>query len=162
MKHKSKMKVNENLLWLCVIFAKFGSTLCLSYPPIHHKWTRSEKMDPNNLLQMQWHLRDKEIVFKVTVNSRGFVAIGFQYQNPKIQGFDMAIAWVNDGTGKANILVRFSFLSVQNSFLPTFGKRTKTIAMISLFLPNNHKLSIQIYNKSIQEILFRNLVNFRM
>lgn len=69
-----------------------------------------EKMDPNGMLQMQWHLRDKEIVFKATVNSRGFIAIGFLYQNPKFSGFDMALAWVHDRTGKANILVRFRLL----------------------------------------------------
>lgn len=56
---------------------------------------------------MEWYLRDKEIVFNVTVNNRGFVAIGFLYQNPKISGFDMALAWIDDRTAKANILVGF-------------------------------------------------------
>lgn len=102
------MMFNKSALLLFVLLAKIGSMLCSSYPPLHHNWTRSEKMDPNGILQMQWHLRDKEIVFRVTVNSRGFVAIGFLYPNPKISGFDMALAWVHDRTGKANILVRFS------------------------------------------------------
>lgn len=77
-----------------------------SYPEIHHQnWTRSEKLDPNGILNLQWYLRNNEIVFQVTLNSRGFVAIGFQYQNPRIKGFDVVFAWVNDKTGKANILV---------------------------------------------------------
>lgn len=81
------------------------------HPPLHHNWTRTEKMDPNGILQFQWHLREKEIVFKVTVNSRGFIAIGFLYQNPKYSGFDMALAWIHDRTGKANILVGFFFIA---------------------------------------------------
>lgn len=93
------------MLWLFLVFAKIVSISSLPNPPLHHNWTRSEKMDPNGILQFQWHLRDKEIIFKVTVNSRGFIAIGFLYQNPKFSGFDMALAWIHDRTGKANILV---------------------------------------------------------
>ena len=84
--------------------------LCSSsiYPEIHHRnWTRSEKLDENGILNLKWHLRNNEIVFQVILNSRGFVAIGFPYQNPRIKGFDVVFAWVNDKTGKANILVRF-------------------------------------------------------
>jgi hypothetical protein len=100
-------KIAQNVLpWLCLVLV--GGASALVHPPIHHNWTRTEKMDPNGLLQFEWHLRDKEIVFKVTVNSRGFVAIGFLYPNPKISGFDMALAWIHDRTGKANILVSFS------------------------------------------------------
>jgi hypothetical protein len=99
-------KIKQNVLWLCLMLANFASALSSPmHPPVHHNWTRIEKMDPNGLLQFQWHLRDKEIVFKVTVNSRGFIAIGFLYPNPKISGFDMALAWIHDRTGKANILV---------------------------------------------------------
>lgn len=102
------MKIKEIVLWLCLVVAKVSIAIGSSvHPPLHHNWTRSEKMDPNGILQFQWHLRDKEIVFKVTMNSRGFVAIGFLYQNPKFSGFDMALAWIHDRTGKANILVGF-------------------------------------------------------
>lgn len=103
------MKVEKSVLWLCLLLAKIFCAKCS--PPLHHNWTRSEKMDSNGILQMQWHLRDKEIVFRVTVNSRGFVALGFLYQNPKISGFDMALAWIHDRTGKANILVGFFFFA---------------------------------------------------
>lgn len=106
------MKFETSVLWLLLIFAKLNSLLCSSvHPTLNHNWTRSEKMDSNGILQIQWHLRDKEIVFKVTVNSRGFIAIGFLYQNPKYSGFDMALAWIHDRTGKANILVGFFFFN---------------------------------------------------
>jgi hypothetical protein len=99
------IKIAQNVLWLCLLALVGCAYSALVHPPVHHNWTRTEKMDPNGLLQFEWHLRDKEIVFKVTVNSRGFVAIGFLYPNPKISGFDMALAWIHDRTGKANILV---------------------------------------------------------
>lgn len=103
-----RAEARSSVVWLLCLMslAKVSSTLCS--PPLHHNWTRLEKMDPNGILQMQWHLRDKEIVFRVTVNSRGFIAIGFLYQ--KFTGFDMALAWIHDRTGKANILVSFLFL----------------------------------------------------
>jgi hypothetical protein len=102
------MKWKKSVLWFCLAFAEFCMTITSSLnPPINHTWTRVEKMDPNGILQMEWYLRDKEIVFNVTVNNRGFVAIGFLYQNPKISGFDMALAWIDDRTKKANILVGF-------------------------------------------------------
>ncbi|KAG5679456.1 hypothetical protein PVAND_009021 [Polypedilum vanderplanki] len=75
------------------------------YSEVHHKnWTRNEKLDPNGILNLQWYIRNNEIVFHVTLNSRGFVAIGFPYPNTQIKGFDVVFAWVNDKTGKANIL----------------------------------------------------------
>lgn len=109
-------KFAHNVLWLCFVFGCASAGLV--HPPVRHNWTRTEKMDTNGLLQFEWHLRDKEIVFKVTVNSRGFIALGFLYPNPKISGFDMALAWIHDRTGKANILVSFFFcFASQNSLL---------------------------------------------
>jgi hypothetical protein len=84
------------------------SSSSLSYPEVYHQnWTRSEKLDANGILNLQWYLRNKEIVFQVTLNSRGFAAIGFPYLNPRIKGFDCVFAWVNDKTEKAQILVIF-------------------------------------------------------
>jgi hypothetical protein len=103
-----KMKWKQFFLWLFLAFSKIFVTMSSSLnPPINHNWTRVEKMDTNGILQMEWHVRDKEVVFNVTVNNRGFIAIGFLYQNPKISGFDMALAWIDDRTKKANILVGF-------------------------------------------------------
>jgi hypothetical protein len=77
----------------------------VSYPPVHHNWTRSEVMDTNGLYTLEWHVHNKEIIFKATVNTRGFIAIGFQYQNMKFIGYDLAVAWVDDRSAKTNILV---------------------------------------------------------
>lgn len=97
---------------LLIVIASFGLTTITttvgassSFPAVHHNWTRSESMDQNGLLNLEWRLRDKEIIFKATVNSRGFIAIGFVYQNIKITAFDLALAWIDDRSGKANILV---------------------------------------------------------
>ena len=109
------MKWKKCFLWFFLAFCKICVTISSSLnPAINHNWTRVEKMDPNGILQMEWYLRDKEIVFNVTVNNRGFVAIGFLYQNPKIIGFDMALAWIDDRTAKANILVGFFPVRVSN------------------------------------------------
>jgi hypothetical protein len=101
---------------LSVILMALGNVVqfnsaSLIYPEIHHKnWTRSEKLDPNGILNLQWYLKNNEIVFHVILNSRGFVAIGFPYSNPQIKKFDVVYAWVNDKTGKANILVNVAHI----------------------------------------------------
>lgn len=106
------MKLSSILLIaLQLNFCSTSSTARSLYPEIHHRnWTRSEKLDPNGILNLQWYLRNNDIVFQVILNSRGFVAIGFPYGNPQIKGFDVVFAWVNDKTGKANILVNFIFI----------------------------------------------------
>lgn len=102
---KENMETMKCALWIILMIVTVSASV---NPTLHNKnWTRSEKMDPNGILQMQWHIKDKDIVFKITVNSRGFVAVGF-LPNPKYNGFDMALAWINDRTGKANILVSLS------------------------------------------------------
>lgn len=102
-----KICCRKYFLWL--VFACLNllhqTTSAEDYPPIHHNWTRIERMDPNGIFILQWHLRNNEIVFKATVNSRGFIAIGFLYQNPRFNAYDIALSWVSDRSGKANILV---------------------------------------------------------
>lgn len=94
-------------LWgILLLTLRVITATSFTYPEIHHhNWTRSEKLDQNGILNLQWYLRNNEIVFQVTLNSRGFVAIGFPYPNLRIKGFDVVLAWVNDKTGKPNILV---------------------------------------------------------
>jgi hypothetical protein len=98
------MKIISYIVLVLVLNLK--NAYSFSYPAQNHtNWTRSEKLDPNGIFNLQWHTRDNEIVFRVTLNSRGFVAIGFPYPNVQIKGYDVVYAWVNDKTGKANILV---------------------------------------------------------
>lgn len=99
-----------------------SSSVKREYPEIHHQnFTRSEKLDPNGILNLQWYLRNNnEIVFHVTLNSRGFFAIGFS--NPRIKGSDIVVAWVNDKTAKANILVIFEIYFIVNLTVFTYRK----------------------------------------
>lgn len=109
MMNKVLLCVLITLSKLCVN-AQNDSTTTYKYPAIHHvNWTRSEKLDQNGILTLQWYVRESEVIFHVILNSRGFVAIGFPYSNSQIKGFDVVLAWVNDKTGKANILVNFFF-----------------------------------------------------
>lgn len=158
----AKMELEKCVLWLFILIAKISSIMCSTNPPLHHNWTRSEKMDPNGILQFQWHLRDKEIVFKVTVNSRGFIAIGFLYQNPKFSGFDMALAWIDDRTGKANILVGFFLHRRVSNLHETFAiysryrpkerfKRQQSSIMKNAFSKNMH-FEFPFYNDSLVRV----------
>lgn len=131
-KVKENMETMKRVLW---VFLTITTASASVNPPLHNSnWTRSEKMDANGILQMQWHVKDKEIVFKVTVNSRGFIAVGF-LPNPKynLHVFDMALAWINDRTGKANILVG---LSMHIRFASNYQQRS----MKSAFFKNEYKV----------------------
>lgn len=73
---------------------------------IHHKWSRSEIMDKNGLFLLEWWLENhKEIVFRTTVNTRGFIGLGFSKKTGQMAGADLILAWVDDRTGKPNVLV---------------------------------------------------------
>lgn len=74
--------------------------------PLSHNWTRQEVLDGNGLYILEWHVRDQHIVFKTTVNTRGFIALGFINPNVK-DAFDLVLSWVDDRSGKANVLVSF-------------------------------------------------------
>lgn len=101
------MEMLKHVLWIFFWITTSTTSATVNQPLHHINWTRSEKMDSNGILQMQWQIKDKEIVFKVTVNSRGFIAVGF-LSSPKYNSFDLALAWISDRTGKANILVGLS------------------------------------------------------
>lgn len=77
----------------------------ISTPAVHHKWTRSEIMDTNGLYLLEWKIDGKDIVFKVTVNTRGFIGLGFSYKTGLMAKSDLVLAWVDDRTGKPNVLV---------------------------------------------------------
>lgn len=114
------MKIYELVFCILITISNLcvnalDDTTTYKYPEMHNRnWTRSENLDQNSILNLQWHIRDSEVIFNVILNSRGFVAIGFPYPNTQIKGFDVVLAWVNDKTGKANILVNF-FIRRHNS-----------------------------------------------
>lgn len=73
---------------------------------VHHvNWTRSEIMDSYGLYMLEWKVVNKEIIFTTTVNTRGFIGLGFSYRHGKMAGSDLVLAWVDDSTGLPNVLV---------------------------------------------------------
>lgn len=72
----------------------------------HHRWLRTEVMDGNGLYILDWKIIEKEIVFRVTVNTRGFIGLGFSLKSDKMNDADLILAWVDDRTGKPTVLVR--------------------------------------------------------
>lgn len=72
----------------------------------HQEWDRTEIMDENGLFILEWNVVDaKEIVFKITANTGGFIGLGFSYKTGKMANSDLVLAWVDDHTGKPNVLV---------------------------------------------------------
>lgn len=77
-------------------------------------------MDGNGLFILEWNVVDaKEIVFKITANTGGFIGLGFSYKTGKMANSDLVLAWVDDHTGKPSVLVnnRLSFPSSSYLFL---------------------------------------------
>ena len=83
---------------------------------LSHNWTRSESLDGNGLYILEWRLKEQDIVFKATVNTRGFIALGFMNPNVKFSAFDLVLTWLDDRSGKANILVSI-FRNAKNKHL---------------------------------------------
>lgn len=68
------------------------------------KFTRHEKLDEDGDVILEWDPSDdKEVVFKVTARTLGYVGIGFNEKN-HMKGADILLAWVDD-TGTVNLLV---------------------------------------------------------
>lgn len=71
----------------------------------HQNWQRLEMMDRNGLYWLEWQIKENYIYFKVTVNTRGFIGLGFSQKDGRMYSADMVLLWVDDETGKANALV---------------------------------------------------------
>ncbi|KAJ6646047.1 MOXD1 like 1 [Pseudolycoriella hygida] len=69
-----------------------------------HRWLRTEVMDGNGLYILDWKIVEKEIVFRVTANTRGFIGLGFSLKSGKMSDADLVLAWVDDRTGKPTVL----------------------------------------------------------
>lgn len=72
------------------------------------KWFRTEILDGNGLFVLDWRKTGKDIVFRATVNTRGYIGIGFSYKSEKIGDADVIIAWIDDRTGEPNVLVNIN------------------------------------------------------
>lgn len=73
----------------------------------HHdqKWFRTESLDGNGLYVLDWKVINKDIVFRVTANTRGYIGLGFSHKSEKVGESDIVLAWVDDRTGEATVLV---------------------------------------------------------
>ncbi|XP_055310996.1 MOXD1 homolog 1 [Sitodiplosis mosellana] len=70
----------------------------------HSKWFRTEILDGNGLFVLDWKKTPKDIIFRATVNTRGYVGLGFSYKSEKIGESDIILAWIDDRTGEPNVL----------------------------------------------------------
>lgn len=103
--NRSNIMYIKRVYFSLVLVLVIVNNLVVGNPVIHHKWTRTEIMDTNGLFLLEWRLEQKDIVFKVTVNTRGFIGLGFSHKTGKMAGSDLVLAWVDDRTGKPNVLV---------------------------------------------------------
>ncbi|XP_073844167.1 MOXD1 homolog 1 [Musca autumnalis] len=72
---------------------------------VHHSnWHRIEMMDANGLYWLEWWTKAKDIYFRVTVNTQGFIGLGFSRKSGRMSGADMVLLWVDDRSGKPNAL----------------------------------------------------------
>lgn len=74
----------------------------------HSKWFRTEILDGNGLFVLDWRIIGKDIIFRATVNTRGFIGLGFSYKSEKVSDADIILAWIDDRTGVANVLVNYN------------------------------------------------------
>lgn len=92
------------LLWITVAIVAQIGYITASHG--HHRWLRTEVMDGNGLYVLDWKIVGKDIVFRITANTRGFIGLGFSKKTGKMADADLILAWVDDRTGKPNVLVR--------------------------------------------------------
>lgn len=78
----------------------------------HLKWFRSEVLDGNGLFVLDWRKTGKDIIFRATVNTRGYIGLGFSYKSEKIGDADIILAWIDDRTGEPNVLVNISLYTI--------------------------------------------------
>lgn len=75
----------------------------------HSKWFRTEVLDGNGLFVLDWKKTAKDIIFRATVNTRGYIGLGFSYKSEKIGESDIILAWIDDRTGEPNVLVNIMY-----------------------------------------------------
>lgn len=80
----------------------------------HIKWFRTEILDGNGLFVLDWRKTAKDIIFRATVNTRGYIGLGFSYKSEKIGDADIILAWIDDRTGEPNVLVSIVLYSYKH------------------------------------------------
>lgn len=107
-------------------------TLMSSAAKQHVDWSRTEVMDPFGLYILHWRLERKDIIFTATVNTRGFIGLGFSYRHGRMTGSDLVLAWVDDHTGLPNVLVswllHFIIIIVRPSIVHCFCHKVLVVS----------------------------------
>lgn len=89
----------------CMLFANHVHNHHSTHGGTHTRWFRTEILDGNGLFILDWRKTTKDIIFRATVNTRGYIGIGFSYKSEKISDADIILAWIDDRTGEPNVLV---------------------------------------------------------
>lgn len=101
---------NSLFAFIICVLTVFETKLIANHHHHNHltkKWFRSETLDGNGLYELNWKIVDKDIIFRATVNTRGYIGLGFSYKSHRIGDADIILAWVDDRTGQATVLVSF-------------------------------------------------------
>lgn len=96
-KDKMKMRFRRSVKEAGVNRRRFNSRV--------PKFTRYEKLDEDGDVILEWDPSDdKEVIFRVTAKTLGYVGIGFN-EKSHMMGADILLAWIDDHTGVVNLLV---------------------------------------------------------
>lgn len=111
----SKIRWILNCVLLLIVLCSQLQPLSANHVHNHHshnaqhpKWFRSEVLDGNGLFVLDWRKTEKDIIFRATVNTRGYIGLGFSYKSEKIGDADIILAWIDDRTGEPNVLVNIN------------------------------------------------------
>lgn len=99
------MRRHQKLVAIKLLLLALFTLMSTAAAKQHVDWQRTEVMDPFGLYILQWRLEKKDIIFTATVNTRGFIGLGFSHRHGRMTGSDLILAWVDDHTGLPNILV---------------------------------------------------------
>lgn len=91
-------------------------------------WTHSESLDKNGSVVLRWQPRHQEILFRIEARTRGYVGIGFS-PDGKMENADIVLAWVEDETEKAFLLVS-SLVNVNIALVPRFSHALNVVNII--------------------------------
>lgn len=95
-----------------VLSARIGAVvLILALPAalaglVHREpaWTHSAYLDGARRVRVSWRPRERDVLFQLEAPTKGYVGLGFSH-NGGMAGADIIVAWVDDSSGRAHLLV---------------------------------------------------------
>lgn len=92
-------------LMLSLMSLTHGHDHVAPYTPLPH----TAIFDPDNKYHLAWDFDDESIKFSVTVETRGYIGLGFS-PNGHMKGSDIVIGWVDDATGQGYLSVSIIYV----------------------------------------------------